>query len=110
YAYAASRQARPLLALGKLLMVFLGFGLFWHARTWLATGNPVYPSHTADAATDFAISHHNALWYDVVLRHLQLPWDLHFRGRTHFESPSDYPMGIALVVFAPVWLLARKGL
>jgi 4-amino-4-deoxy-L-arabinose transferase-like glycosyltransferase len=109
YAYAASRQARPVLAFGKLLAVLAGFGLFWHARAWLATGNPLYPSQAASAAQS-ASGHSSTLWHDVILPYLQLPWSLHFHGRSHFESVSDYPMGIVLVVFAPVWLLARERL
>lgn len=106
YAHAAIRQPRPARALAKLAAVFLVFGTFWIARTWLLTGNPAYPF-----SPELAVSPRNATrWSSLALRALRLPWDIHFHGRGFFESPLENPMGIALVLFAPIWALAWRKL
>ncbi|MDQ6705847.1 MAG: glycosyltransferase family 39 protein [Acidobacteriota bacterium] len=109
YAYAAWRQPRRVLALLQLAAVFLLFGLGWQARTWIETGNPLYPAGAASAVSA-GIGHPQTFWQGVVIPYLQLPWRLHFRGHFYFESVSDYPMGMVLVFFAPVWLLFKKRL
>ena len=100
YAHAAIRQPAPVRAIVKLAAIFLAFGTFWHVRTWVLTGNPVYPFSVAAAVS---AGHGN-----VLIRLARLPWDIHFHGREYFESPLDHPMGIALALFAPLWVLARK--
>lgn len=104
YAHAAIRQPRPWLAALKLAAIFLVFGTFWHARAWLLMGNPAYP-FSAEAAVP---AHGAERWWNVALRCLKLPWEIHFHGHQFFESPLDHPMGIALVLFAPLWLLVRR--
>jgi 4-amino-4-deoxy-L-arabinose transferase-like glycosyltransferase len=106
YAYAAMRQPRPVRALAKLAAIFLVFGTFWLGRTWLLMGNPAYPF-----SPEAAVSARNAThWWNLAIRSLRLPWDVHFNGRRYFESPLDQPMGIALVLFVPAWALARRKL
>ena len=105
YSYAAMRQSSPLRAVAKLAVIFLVFGTFWHARTWLLAGNPLYP-FSAESAVSAAGKTHSA--WSVVIRCLRLPWDIHFHGRGYFESPLDNPMGIVLVLFVPLWALARR--
>lgn len=96
YAYAAFRQPSPVKAIAKLAVIFLVFGTFWHARTWLIKGNPLYP-FSVDAAVSASF-----------VRAIRLSWDIHFHGRAYFESPLDHPMGIALILFLPLWVLARR--
>ena len=102
---AALRQARPVRALAKLAAIFLVFGTFWIARTWWFTGNPAYPF-----SPGVAVPAASAQWWASVIRCLRLPWDVHFHGRGYFESPLDHPMGIALVLFVPLWVLAWRKL
>ncbi len=105
YAHAAMRQASPARAIAKLAVIFLVFGTFWHTRTWLLAGNPLYPFSAESAVSAAGESH--GVW-SAVIRCLRLPWDIHFHGRAYFESPLDYPMGIVLVLFLPLWALARQ--
>jgi hypothetical protein len=105
YAYAAMKQPSPVRAVAKLAIVLIVFGTFWHARTWLLAGNPLYP-FSAEAAVSAAGETHGA--WSVLIRCLRLPWDIHFHGRAYFESPLDHPMGIVLVLFLPLWVLARQ--
>jgi hypothetical protein len=100
YAHAAMRQPARARAMVKLAAIFLVFGTFWQIRTWVLTGNPVYPFSVASAVP--------AGNGNVVTRLARLPWDVHFNGRAYFESPLDHPMGIVLALFAPLWVLARK--
>jgi hypothetical protein len=105
YAHAALRQPSPVRAIAKLAVIFLLFGTFWHARTWVLAGNPLYP-FSAEAAVSIAGKAHGV--WSIVLRCLRLPWDIHFHGRAYFESPLDHPMGIVLVLLLPLWALARQ--
>jgi hypothetical protein len=105
YTHAAIQQPKPVRAMLKLAAVFLLFGTFWHARAWLVMGNPIYPFSAQAAVT----SHGSGPgWRSLLVHCLRLPWDVHFHGRRYFESPLDSPMGIALVLFVPVWLLAWR--
>lgn len=104
YLQAASRQPRAVRAVVKLGAIFVVFGAFWLVRTWVLTGNPVYP-FSAQAAVPAT---GETSWWSVMVRCLRLPWDIHFHGRAYFESPLDHPMGIVLVLFTPLWALAGK--
>jgi hypothetical protein len=44
----------------------------------------------------------------TILRVLRLPWDLHFHGHDFSETVLIAPLGIAFVVFWPVWLFTRR--
>jgi len=106
YTYAAIQQPRPLRALARLAAIFLAFGTFWLARTWLLTGNPAYPFSPKAAVSAQNVAH----GWSLAIRCLRLPWDVHFNGRLYFESPLDQPMGIALILFVPLWALAWRML
>ena len=105
YVHAAMKQPSPVRAIAKFAVIFIAFGTFWHTRTWLLAGNPLYP-FSAEAAVSAAGKTHSA--WSAVIRCLRLPWDIHFHGRAYFESPLDHPMGIVLVLFLPLWALARQ--
>jgi hypothetical protein len=104
YAHAAIRQPRPVRALAKLAAIFMVFGTFWIARTWWFTGNPAYPFSPGAAVPAKDATH----WWNLAFGFFRLPWDVHFHGRYYFESPLDNPMGIALVLFVPLWALAPR--
>ena len=107
YAAAAWRQPNRLKAFLKLSAVVAAFGLVWYGRTWIHTGHLVYPA-TAGSAVSAATKLHKSIWQDLILPYVRLPWDLHFHGRTYFESVSDYALGIVLLLFAPAWLLPAR--
>ncbi len=91
-----------------LASIFIAFGICWQVRTFVLTGNPVYP-----AGLDWAVEplRPNALrppdWRRVP--HVLIPWVVHFKYTFKaFESPSDNPMGVFLVLFAPLWIVLRR--
>jgi len=104
YAQAAIRQPRPVRALAKVAAIFLLFGTLWITRAWWFTGNPAYPFSPGVAVPAKTAAH----WWTLAIRCIRMPWDVHFHGRGYFESPLDYPMGIALVLFVPLWVLAWR--
>jgi hypothetical protein len=107
FLHAAWSQPARLRSVAALAGIFIVFGLFWHTRTWLLTGNPVYPAAPA-AATTAATTYHGSVWRQLILPYLRFSWDVFFRGRRYFESPLDQPLGITLVLFAPLCLLVRR--
>ncbi|MGH9661341.1 MAG: glycosyltransferase family 39 protein, partial [Bryobacteraceae bacterium] len=96
----------PVRALAALALVLVVFGTFWHVRTFVLTGNLVYPSvsrvplETAAFDPEFSLE-------AKLKKYLVWPWSIHFDGIPSFESVSSNPMGIALVVLAPLFLLVR---
>jgi hypothetical protein len=90
--------------------LFAAAGLFWHVRTYLLTGNPVFPEGTARAAHT-PNQDHVASRSGPLRRYATLPWYLQFHGEKAFESASANPLGILLFLFAPALLAtfwARK--
>jgi len=107
FSYAAWRQPNRFLSFAKLVGIFVLFGSMWFLRSWLATGNPVFPSGLAAAVSTG--THNQRSWWNVMVeRDLRFPWRIHFHGLPYFESVSEYPMGIFLVVFLPMWLGIRE--
>ena len=108
FAYAVWKQPKRVRPAVGLALLFVASGLYWHARTFLLKGNPLYPestrrvtevhnssrfgkgSATLQAAAQFVVA------ADRIL----------LLGRGTFESPLLVPLGIFLVVCWPVWLLA----
>ena len=103
YLHASWRRPRFLVG---LVAIGLLFGFYWHARTFLLTGNPLYPSSAGSAAEEVASMDGTRppLWKLF----LTYPWITHFDGTQTFESPSSNPCGIFLVLFVPMWLLMRR--
>jgi hypothetical protein len=90
-------------------MFFLGvavLGFYWHARTFLLTGDPLYPRDWEQAVTPKR--HFSPI--QRVQRRLQNIWRIQFHdARIAFESPLRSPMGIVLLTCAPLALLAPRG-
>lgn len=86
-----------------LLLVLLGS--FWSVRAYLYTGDPVFPEKLERAAQPGGIKH-GERWSKRLLRIAPTAWRLSFEGRPHFESPIRNPLGMFLLTFAPVALLA----
>lgn len=96
------KQPRKLAAGLLVLGVFAGFATWFAIRTWLLTGDPAYPE-TLRHSVQFPGRVHNAS--DLALRYLRSISTSQFAGKTMFESPTENPMGMAFVLFAPVWIL-----
>ncbi|HEY6390032.1 MAG TPA: hypothetical protein VIX89_02070, partial [Bryobacteraceae bacterium] len=90
-----------------LAALFLTTGAYWQVRTFLLTGNPVYPFATADTLTVRTGRSRKTL-PEKFIRWIQIPWHAQFDGSRHFESDSPSPLGALLVFSLPVWLLTRR--
>ncbi len=109
FAYAAWRQPRRWRAALTVVLIVACFGGYWAARTYLLTGNPVYPSMTENAAPVGAVAHQHSI--SLFTRYTRIPAQIIFAGKTTFESPLNNPAGIVLLVFVPLmlWSLPRRG-
>ena len=105
FLYAVWRQPRRMRAAISLGAVFVVFGLMWLARTWVLTGNPVYPSNTDTTVNVMALNPESHDGFEI---YAIWPWHLHFQGRGHFHSFTQNPLGMTLVVILPVWLILRR--
>ncbi len=90
--------------LAALFFLFVAaFGFYWHVRTYLLTGDPLYPRKVEEAVTP-----RRARFGPLARLRMRLegPWlvQLHDK-RLGFESPLRSPMGILLLTFAPLALL-----
>jgi 4-amino-4-deoxy-L-arabinose transferase-like glycosyltransferase len=90
-----------------LAAIFVFCGLYWHARTFLLTGNPLYPEMGASAIRSATAAGHPQLGWPARLGiFLSTPWRIHFDGLHAFESPSPNPAGFFLVAFFPLFWTA----
>ncbi len=108
YAWAAWRTPGRVRAFVSCAVLFAALSLFWPVRTALLTGDPFFPNNIKNPIPS---KHHKTgaelLWkraQSVVL----WPLEAHFGGRKVFQSVTKNPMGVALVVGLPLWLLLRR--
>jgi hypothetical protein len=104
FAYAIWKQPRRLKAAAAVALVFLCFGTFWAVRTYILTGNPVYPGNTENMVHGGATAHGHTL-LEKAGRYVSLPWTILFDGVRVFESPLPNPAGILWFAFFPLALL-----
>ncbi len=105
FGYAVWKQPRRWRAAAIVVTIGVVFGTCWAVRTYLLTGNPVYPDRlglmtqgTLDVPVPSTLGR---------LRHYaKIPWSLMFRGQWNFESPLPNPAGIVWFAFAPLAVLA----
>ncbi|MBZ5603760.1 MAG: glycosyltransferase family 39 protein [Acidobacteriia bacterium] len=105
FAFAVWKQPRRWNATLAVIAVFLCFGTFWTVRTYVLTGNPVYPE-VADRVVNGAIGAHHYSAAFKLLRYVTLPWKIIFDGGRVFESPLPNPSGIILFAFFPLLFFA----
>jgi hypothetical protein len=111
FAYAIWKQPRRLRAALVVAAAFVVFGLYWHVRTFVLTGNPLYPESLHRGATTMHRSHGAplpAFTRNPVMRYARIAWMNQFHGRSLFESPLAAPVGILLFVCWPAWLLTPR--
>jgi len=97
-------RVRTAIALAAL---FLITGAYWQVRTFLLTGNPVYPFAAADTLTVRTGRSQRSL-SGKFIRWIQIPWHAQFDGSRHFDSESPSPLGALLVFSLPVWLIGWR--
>jgi hypothetical protein len=107
YGMAVWKHGKRFRTTASLMLSFAVFGLFWQARTFLLTGNPVYPWSFGHAVSNH-IAKSSQGWGAAAVRLIELPWSIHFRGQQYFESLLPNPLGIFFVLFGLVWLLVRR--
>ena len=85
-----------------LVAIVLVLGSLWQVRAYLATGNPFAPASIGKAAEaeSRAEIHGRGRW-------LLMAYDVHVRGKRNFQSPTQNPAGIVLLLLAPLWLIPR---
>ncbi len=105
--YGAAADKRWVRTTVLLLVVILLSGTLWQTRTFLLTGNPVYPEGVGLAVNATFAEHHDTP-IGVLKRYLTLPWRTLWEARDSFESPLKNPSGIVLLVLGPVWLFMRR--
>ncbi|MBL8240578.1 MAG: DUF2029 domain-containing protein [Bryobacterales bacterium] len=99
--WLSRRRLRTFLAVAA---VFLAFGTFSLLRTYVLTGNPLYPENATRTVDISVVTHPYQSASERVMRYAGIPWLLHFDGQRAFESSSPNPMGFWLVFFVPVCL------
>jgi len=104
YLWAAWKERRKWPALAGYAAAALLIAAFWPLRAWWFGGDPfagVNPAGPLVRVQD----HIGTDLFPWLARKLSWPWRIHFDGRRFFHAPTDYPMGAALVVLVPLWLL-----
>lgn len=102
------RRPTPLRLAASLTLIFLAFGTFWHARTYLETGNPVFPKQTSTAAEQMGPVYGGGLKENEPGR-LAYVQTFHFDGVKVFASATSNPLGMFLVMCWTVWFCVRRG-
>jgi hypothetical protein len=102
-AYILWHQSNKFSRAVSLAAVVLVLGLFWEVRAYLATGNPFSPSNSRDAVR----SRRKGSKRGRLVTITKTAYDVHFHGKPHFQSPTQNPIGIVLLLLAPLWLIPR---
>jgi hypothetical protein len=100
------RKPRGVRTAAMFFLCVAVLGFYWHARTFLLTGDPLYPRHLEE------VSAHLRGDVPPMLKlqsRLEALWLVQFHAsRNAFESPLHSPMGITLLTCVPLALLAPR--
>ncbi len=107
YLGAVRAQAKRVRTAIALALLFLITGVYWQVRTFLLTGNPVYPWAVSDSITVRTARSKKSVPAKLI-RWIEIPWSAQFDGSDRFESKSPSPLGALLVFSIPAWLLSRR--
>ena len=105
-AATAWREANRFKAFATLAIVFLVLGGGWACRTWIIKGSPLFPEvqklgvPSQPSGQASGTPAHPSL----ISSFSSLPYNLHFRSRGYFESPSNNSLGIFLLFLLPLAL------
>jgi Dolichyl-phosphate-mannose-protein mannosyltransferase len=108
-AYSLWRDQRRFSRLALLGASVLVLGLFWQARAYWATGHPLFPFIRVSSRQRTAPAPSRHPKHSRWLRMISAAYDVHFQGKTHFESPTQNPIGIVLLLMAPLCLIPLAG-
>jgi hypothetical protein len=101
------RKPRGVRTAAAFLLLLAVSGFYWHARTFLLTGDPLYPRHVEEAVAPRVTRFSSPL--KRAERRLAAPWLIQFHGdHLAFEYPLRSPMGIMLLMCAPLALLVSR--
>ena len=101
FLYAAKR-VRIALVFFAILVASAGY---WHVRTGLLTGNPIYP---ATIGRGLQVGGRGPAENKLV-RVCLVAWRAQFKGERTFESPLPNPMGVVFLVFLPLVILVPSA-
>jgi len=73
----------------------------------MLTGNPVYPEQLGHGVS-LQLPTRPGVQPNGTARTVTRPWRLFYAGKPFFESPLEYPLGAALLLALPTWLLVRR--
>ncbi len=107
YLHAAWTERRRWTLFAGPVIIFAVFGLCWHARAYLMTGNPVYPEWLSHGVS-VQFPTRQVPQGNAIVRAITRPWRLFSEGKPFFESPLEYPLGAALLFSLPMWVLVRR--
>lgn len=107
YLHALWRQPRRWFPAARLAAIMLCVGCFWLARAYMLTGNPVHPERLSRTVETGNLR--RPARFGRLERAVRVPWMVHFDGSRAFESVLPNPMGFALVLLLPAWLLYRRS-
>ena len=106
YVHAWWRDGHKVRTLAAVAVVFFVFGAVWQIRTWLLTGNPVYPYNVNDPLVVWALNPDPGDQRSFLNILLLWPWRVLFKGQG-FNSVSPTPVGIALVLLLPLAVVVK---
>lgn len=106
YLWRLPRLARPVRETLLWTAIFTALALYWPARSWALTGNPVFPIELSWAVE--SLRPNEARPEETrSIPYWKIPWTIHFDGANAFEAPTQNPMGFFLLLFLPGWLAVR---
>jgi Dolichyl-phosphate-mannose-protein mannosyltransferase len=99
YLGAIRAQMHRLRTAIALAVLFALTGTYWQMRTYILTGNPVYPWAVGDTVT---------MRTSKFIQWIKTPWEVQFDGAIRSDTKSPSPLGALFVFSVPVWLLTRR--
>ncbi len=94
--------------IGISALIGVSIGLFWQARSYALTGDPfVYYQFSQPLPEEHLEQVGTPLRRVRTL--LTWPYLAHFEGTSFYRSVSPAPLGVLLVLLAPLWILLRPN-
>jgi hypothetical protein len=101
------RKPKGIRLAALFFLMVAAFGFYWHVRTFLLVGDPLYPRHLEEAVVSRKgpIKSVNEWVHKRLLQPVQIQLN---DDRLGFEGPLRSPMGIVFLLFAPLALLVSR--
>lgn len=103
YAVALARTKHRFRWFVTAAAIFICAGLAWPLRTYLIKGSMTYPQQASLAVKITSAPTTNTGL--AILSYVSLPYRLFVEGKRYFESGTNTPLGIGLLLVAPLWFL-----